>query len=118
GQLRYRIGELSGDPGAEINANNGDGGDAPASTVWVVGGLNTDATFAGNTADPANADHSFVKEGTGKWTMSGNNLHQGFTTVSNGVLALIADAGLSNSVTVTTANPGILDVTGRTDGTL
>lgn len=119
GELYYPIGELTGDPGSLIDGENGDGGDAPASTVWVVGGLNTDATYAGDTADPANADHSFVKEGTGTWTLSSSNLnHEGFTTVSNGVIALTGLAGLSNSVTVTVADPGVLDVSGRTDGTL
>lgn len=120
GELFYPIGELSGEPATFIEGENGDGSDPPASTVWVVGGLNTDATFAGTTADSLqnNATNSFVKVGTGTWTLSGTNLHSGFTTVSNGVLALVADAGLSNSVTITAADPGILDVSGRTDGTL
>ncbi len=105
------VGELSADEGALIGFGNG--------VTWRVGSLNTSAT---NAANISSASVSFIKEGTGIWTLSGTNLdYTGSTTISNGVLALIAnsvgDAGISNSATIRISAPGILDVSGRTDGT-
>src|SRR5262249_39769355 len=59
--------------------------------------------------------------GTGTWILTGQNTYSGSTTVSNGVLALqfgIADGSIDDSSTINIVPPGVLDVTGRSDGTL
>jgi autotransporter-associated beta strand protein len=82
------IGELSGDPTAFITGTGGaEGGNA---VTWRVGRLNTSSTFAGNIGGSVAV--GFIKEGTGKWTLTGANTYLGSTTVSNGVLALSTDA--------------------------
>ncbi len=116
------IGELSGEEGSQMDADISGGTENGNPVTWLVGGLNTDATFAGNIVNGLDAV-SLIKQGAGKLTLSGTNTsYTGSTTVSNGVLALVAnvegDAGLSNSATITLAAPGVLDVSGRTDGTL
>jgi hypothetical protein len=117
------IGELSGDSFALITGTGGaEGGNA---VTWRVGGLNTDATFAGNVGGSVNL--SFVKIGTGKWTWTAthNNTGTGSSiTVSNGVLAMaanattFADGSFGNVPSINIAGTGVLDVTALTDGTL
>jgi fibronectin-binding autotransporter adhesin len=104
------IGELSGDAGSFINSV----GEDPRTAIFTVGGLNTSSMFAGNIGGP----HSWTKVGTGTFTLSGTNDYTGSTTVSNGVLALVGETEVTNSPTITLSSPGILDVSGRIDGTL
>ncbi|MDW8381949.1 MAG: autotransporter-associated beta strand repeat-containing protein [Verrucomicrobiota bacterium] len=113
------FGELSGAPLASIRAASGGGGSPGQPFTLVVGGLNTDATYAGTILDQV----SVVKVGTGKWTLTGASTFTGSTTVSNGILALAAapeggNGDISSSGSITVVAPGILDVTGRTDGML
>jgi autotransporter-associated beta strand protein len=88
------VGELSGSAGAAISAPGGNGGVA---VNWRVGGLNTTATYAGNTFNSV----GFIKEGTGTWIWTGTNIsHSGQTTISNGALQI------GNGGTVGTLGPG------------
>jgi autotransporter-associated beta strand protein len=103
------IGEFSGDAGSAIG-----GVDNPRAVTFRVGGLNTSSAFACNFGDA----HSLIKEGTGTFTLSGTHTSTGSISVSNGLLALVADAELTNSSGIRVASPGILDVSGRADGTL
>jgi fibronectin-binding autotransporter adhesin len=96
------IGELSGDLGSFISGV----GDTSRNVIFRVGGLNTSTVFAGNFG----GGHGLIKEGTGTFTLSGTNTYTGSTTVSNGVLALIGDANITNSSTVSLVAPGILNV--------
>ena len=74
------IGELSGALGGNASAGGGNDG-LPVN--WSVGGLNTSATFSGNTYNGI----GFIKVGTGTWTWNGTNLaHTGPTTVNGGTL--------------------------------
>jgi fibronectin-binding autotransporter adhesin len=108
------IGELSGEEGTFIATV----GEIPRAAVFTVGGLNTSSTFAGSILA-----HSLTKVGTGTLTLSGtNNTYAGATTINDGVLALVANSlggntEISNTVSITIAAPGILDVSGQTDGT-
>ena len=92
------IGELSGAAGGNISASGGNDGLA---VNWSVGGLNTSATFAGNTYNNV----GFIKVGTGTWTMSGTNItHTGPTTVNGGTLLINGNAAAaSGAVTVAAA---------------
>ncbi|HYG21435.1 MAG TPA: autotransporter-associated beta strand repeat-containing protein [Verrucomicrobiae bacterium] len=104
------IGELSGDAGSFINVV----GESSRTINFSVGGLNTSSAFAGNVGGP----HSLTKVGSGTFTLSGANDFTGTTTVSNGVLALAGESGLSNNPAIRLSAPGVLDVSGRTDATL
>lgn len=84
------VGELSGSTGATVSAPGGNGG---SSVIWRVGGLNTTATFAGNTFNNV----GFIKEGTGTWIWTGTNSHTGSTTISNGTLQ-IGSGGTTGSL--------------------
>ncbi len=112
------IGQLSGEPTAFIGGTGGaEGGNA---VTWRVGRLNTDATYAGTSGGTVAV--GFIKEGTGRWTLTGANNHLGNTTISNGVLALSTNAaGVNSDITVspliTLVSPGVLDVRERTDAT-
>jgi autotransporter-associated beta strand protein len=113
------IGELTGAENAFISGTGGaEGGNA---VTWRVGRLNTDATYAGTSGGTVAV--GFIKEGTGRWTLTGINSYAGNTTVSNGVLALSTNAIGANgeilsSPVITVVAPGALSVTNRTDGTL
>ncbi|MEJ5237328.1 MAG: autotransporter-associated beta strand repeat-containing protein [Limisphaera sp.] len=110
------FGEISGGPMATIRAASGGGGSPGQTMTMVVGGLNTDATFAGTILDVVHV----VKVGSGKWTLTGASSYTGNTTISNGVLALAAapesgDGSIGYSPVITVVAPGVLDVTGRSD---
>ncbi|MGA2176597.1 MAG: autotransporter-associated beta strand repeat-containing protein [Verrucomicrobiota bacterium] len=116
--LQIPIGELSGSSLSRFVAASSGGTQAGVAEIWIVGGLNTSATFYGTLAD-ANA---FTKIGTGTWTLAGVNSYTGATTVTNGVLLLSGD-GLATGVlagtpTINIVSPGVVDPTGLPDSTL
>lgn len=103
------IGELSGAQGSTASAGGGNSG---LPVTWSVGGLNTSATFAGNTYNGIN----FIKVGTGTWTWSGTNLaHTGQTTVNGGTL-LINAAATNATGAVTVGAAGTLGGSGTIGG--
>ncbi len=103
------IGELSGAAGS--NASGGTGNDGIAAN-WSVGGLNTSATFAGNTYNNV----GFIKVGTGTWTWTGTNIsHTGQTTVNGGTLLINGNAALSTAP-VTVGASGTLGGAGTIGG--
>ena len=106
------IGQLTGDPTAFIGGTGGaEGGNA---VTWRVGGLNTDATYDGTSGGSVAV--GFIKEGSGRWTLTGANNHLGNTTISNGILS-VADAGsIGASVNIIVASPGLLVATNAVDG--
>lgn len=89
------IGELTASPGAVVSAGFGSSPGTQNDVTWRVGGLNTDATnaavFQGTT--------KLIKQGTGRWTLSGTSTHTGATTISNGTLA-VTGAFVASPVTV------------------
>jgi autotransporter-associated beta strand protein len=68
----------------------GQGGDPVANRLLILGGTNTaDNDIAGIIANSGvNATLAIVKDGTGKWILSGNNTYMGGTTISNGILQI------------------------------
>jgi autotransporter-associated beta strand protein len=73
------IGALSGSSPTAIL-----GGGSAGSPRYVVGGLNTSTTFAGQITGNA----SITKQGTGALTLTGTNTYTGPTTVTAGTLVL------------------------------
>jgi autotransporter-associated beta strand protein len=109
------IGELGGTSGAFLRAGNSSSG----SPTWRVGWKNTSATFAGTIQNDGTT--SIIKVGSGTWTLTGANTYAGSTTISNGVLALgdgVTDGSIGNSTTIYVVSGAVLDVSGRSDGTL
>ena len=102
----FKVGALSSDPAATIGAS-GTGN----SCTWQVGALNMNSTNAGNIGG-GSGEVSLIKEGTGTWTLSGVDTYSGSTTISNGTLALIGGAAITNSPTISISSPGVLDVSG------
>jgi len=115
------IGELGGVSTAVI----GQGSVSEPGPTWCVGWKNTTNTFAGTIEDDNTAPGgvtSIIKVGTGAWYLAGQNTFTGSTTISNGVLGLTngvnGDGSIANSTNIFINAGAILDVSGRSDGTL
>jgi autotransporter-associated beta strand protein len=59
-----------------------------------------------------------IKSGPGKLTLNGNNPFTGVTTINQGTLALGGSGNIPNSAQIILMNDSVLDVTGRSDGTM
>ena len=118
------FGSLSGDPSAAINGASGTGSNPNLFDIYIIGEANANSVYSG----AINGTNSLVKAGTGTLDLNGggfiftNVINEGLftvtnvgygsnemtfvgtTTVSNGVLALIAPTVLTNSPTITLAN--------------
>jgi autotransporter-associated beta strand protein len=121
--MTVNIGELGGTSYSEI----GQGTLSVSGPTWCVGWRNTTNTFSGIIADDLNTPvlpTSIIKVGTGTWYLSGQNTYSGSTTISNGVLALTnnvdvgGDGTLGNCTNVFINAGAVLDVSGRSDGTM
>ena len=78
------IGELSGISSSKLLGGFATNGEV---LTWNIGGLNTDATFAGQIAEQnTNAITAINKTGIGTWTLTGSNTFSGGMTVSEGTL--------------------------------
>ena len=75
------IGELSGATGSFLGGNPVSG----RFVNWMVGALSTNSTFAGVIGNDAGGA-KLTKVGTGTLTLTGSNLYNGTTTISNGTL--------------------------------
>ena len=65
-------------------------------SIYSIGALNTDATFAGIIANGgAGGVTSVTKVGTGTWTLTGASTHTGTTTVSAGTMNVNGSLGAS-----------------------
>ena len=95
-------------------------------TTYIVGLNNANNEFDGKFTEVSGARKvNLVKSGTGTFTLVQSQPYTGFTTVSNGVLALAfgtnttsADGSLDGTTNIEVTATGILDVSGRDDGTL
>ena len=103
------IGELSGEVGCSASAGGGNSG---LPVTWSVGGLNTSATFGGDTYNGIN----FTKVGTGTWTWTGTNITHSGTTIVNGGALLMNGAAAQANGAVTIGASGTLGGTGTLGG--
>ncbi len=94
------IGEFSAANGAVVSADNNGGAGGQNLVTWRVGGLNTDAT---NSA-LFRTGLSLIKEGTGKWTLTRDNIHTGTTTVNGGQLIVNGNQSAAPGNVIVNAN--------------
>ena len=108
----FSIGELSGDATSElqgINYNNVTPGAYTA--TWSVGGLNTNATYAGWIRDGTSPSNTAItKIGDGIWTLSGSCTYTGPTNVLGGTLRFTGSGANSSGINV--ASGATLEVDG------
>ena len=106
------LGALSGAADAVLGGIVPDNNTPGANLLtWQIGGLGTDATFAGNiTNGTSPARTALTKTGAGTWTWSGTGTYTGPTVVSAGTLALAGT--LTNSSTVDVLSGATLHLTG------
>ncbi len=124
GNLTVLLGSLFGGPNTVAQGGSTSSSDNRA-TTYIIGGNNSSSEFDGKFAEStAIRKVSLVKAGTGTFTLTAANPYTGFTTISNGVLALAfgtntsTDGSLDNTTNIEIAASGILDVSTRSDGTL
>ena len=84
------LGGLGGDAGTYLSASSKN--TTSAKMTWHVGGANSDETFNGvidnKTSAGKDATTSIVKEGSGSWRLTGNNVYKGTTVVNGGSLVV------------------------------
>jgi len=112
------LGALSGGPGSKLLGSDQAG---PGTDTYVIGGLDSNTTFAGtitngtNTSTPHLA--ALTKIGGGIFTISGANSYGGGTTVSNGTLVVNNLTGSGTGTgTVTVASGATLGGDGVISG--
>jgi rhamnogalacturonan endolyase len=102
------FGELSGAATASLK-----GGAVGGRRInYRIGGLNTDATFAGTLAEQANGLTNLVKTGSGVWTLSGLGTLAGTARVEGGTLLVGSSLTLGAAAVVDVASGGTLRVGG------
>ena len=117
----YYLGALAGGSSTYVKGSANSGS---AVTTYTIGGNNQSSDFSGIIATGtggSGAKVNIVKVGSGKLTLSGANTYNGSTTVSYGTLALgdgATDGSINNSTPLTLNSNTVVDVTGRSDGTL
>jgi autotransporter-associated beta strand protein len=112
GTVNY-LGALIGGPNTKLAGNTVNAGNV----TYVLGGKGTDTLFQGLITDGISPT-GILKDGAGTLTLSGTNTYTGGTTISNGVLALTGAGSITPSSFITVMTNTVLDVAGRTNGTL
>ncbi len=114
GQTRYQsngynviLGALSGTAfstlaGTQTAAVTG----ADHALNYVVGGINTDTTYAGSLAGAAGYVTNFYKIGTGSLTLTGADSFGGATEINGGTL--LADGTITNATSITVDAAGVV----------
>lgn len=106
------IGALSGTSGTVVRSNNADGA---GTTVFNIGYLNTNTTFAGTIVDNTRLT-AIKKVGNGTLILTGASTHTGPTSVSGGMLIINGSTATGSSVTV--GSGATLAGTGTIGGTV
>lgn len=119
------IGALRGAGGTTLSGRGGASNNG--STTHYIGANGLDTTFDGiiqNGSGGSSSITSVNKVGSGTLALSGQNTYTGTTTISSGTLALVfnptngADGSINSSATINIVSGAVLDVSGRSDGTL
>ncbi|TAK98314.1 MAG: hypothetical protein EPO07_12185 [Verrucomicrobia bacterium] len=101
---------------SSVTLTGGDVTFSPKSqTFGAVGQVGADFILSNITEQAAS---SLTMAGLRTLTLSGTNAYTGDTTVAAGTLALLGNTALTNSPNIVLGAGAVLDVSGRTDGTL
>ena len=121
---RVNLGGLAGGSTAELEGARS----AVVTDTYAIGANNSNTVFYGTILNGVyvgtNTTVNILKVGTGTLTLGGQNTYTGFTTISNGVLALInnpttlQDASIAGSTNIFINASAILDVSGNSNPTL
>jgi autotransporter-associated beta strand protein len=113
------LGALSGSSGSTLRGSDQTG---PGVDTYVIGGLNSNTTFAGTITNGTSASTphtvALTKIDSGSFTLTGTNSYSGGTTVSNGTL-LVNNTGSSSATgtgAVTVVNGATLSGSGIIGG--
>jgi fibronectin-binding autotransporter adhesin len=106
------LGALSGDATSTLYGYQG--GSGATARTWVIGGLNTNTTFAGQIrnsegSQSTTAAVTLTKVGTGELELTGMNTYTGNTNVDAGTLS-ISNPYLADGADVSVATGAILDL--------
>lgn len=116
----FTIGELSGEAGSFIDGANHTSNASNRVITYQIGGLNTDATFAGTVRQyNGNTELNEVnleKVGSGVWTFSGNYVAaKGYVSVKEGSLVLNGSIAV-DSIPFTLSEDAVLTGSGNIAG--
>jgi fibronectin-binding autotransporter adhesin len=120
GTVNYYLGALAGGSTTTLRGSQNTG----TPNTYVIGNNNQSTVFKGTIANGnggSSAVVSLTKTGSGTFTLSGNNLYSGATTLSNGVLQLgdgVTDGSIGNSKNITIVSGAFLDVSKLSTPTL
>ena len=103
----YKLGSLAGTTGRLENL-----GAASGNSVFEIGALGTDTTFAGTIQNGVGGTVALTKVGAGKLTLTGTLAYSGATSVNAGTLQVNATNSATRSQTTTLANGTTLAVGG------
>ncbi|HUJ79293.1 MAG TPA: LamG-like jellyroll fold domain-containing protein [Nitrospiria bacterium] len=78
---------------------------AAGAITLTTGGNNGSTTFSGVISD-GSGTVALVKQGTGTWTVAGNNGYSGATLISQGILTAAANNALGSNLGATTVSSG------------
>jgi len=106
GSINLTIGELTG---TGTISDDTAVGPLSRTTIYVVGGRNTVATFSGTIANQSRAT-GINKVGSGSWTLNGTDTYSGPTTVTAGSLIVGSSSFMAASTPITVAAGALLDV--------
>ena len=107
GNVTVFLGALSGGSGSTLRGSDQTG---PGADTYVVGGLNSNTTFAGTITNGTSATTphtvAVTKIGSGTFTLTGTNTYSGGTIVSNGTLLVNNSAGSGTGTGMVTVVSG------------
>ncbi len=98
GDVTVAFGAVSGGPGTVLQGRQSGSGDTVS--TYLVGGLGTDATFAGSIQTGGDSALNVVKVGSGNWTLAGGSSWTGDMTVQAGRLTVAGSLAATGNVTV------------------
>jgi autotransporter-associated beta strand protein len=111
------LGGLAGGPNTKLSGSRSD---TPGPETYIIGGNNQSTEFDGiiTNGTAGSSTTIIIKDGTGTLALGGTNVYTGDTDITNGVLALVGNGVISNSLNIGLFTNTIIDSSARVDGTM
>jgi autotransporter-associated beta strand protein len=87
-----------------------------AGTLTLAGTNTGNNTFSGAITGGGSSTGGLIKDGSGKWILTGSNYYTGPTTIKAGTLTLSGTGSILSSVSIEVQSGAFLDVSGVTGG--